>query len=204
MVGPRLFGAWGWIGSGGPEDARNPPRRPHGPAGACSRNPRHLVAGLLHRAGLRPRTAAVSAKGSHAVQLGSFSSQQGARRAWGLFAAKNPELRRFHMQITQATVHGKQFWRVAAAGLDGRGAGGLCSKVKSRGGVCFAYATIGNPANAPAYAAKARPKAPALAYAKPAPAGPQTPFRMMTGCPDPRSRLPCPPKKPPPPRPPAR
>ncbi|MFM5883730.1 MAG: tetratricopeptide repeat protein [Novosphingobium sp.] len=95
----------------------------------------------LHRAGLRPRTAAVSAKGSHAVQLGSFSSQQGARRAWGLFAAKNPELRRFHMQITQATVHGKQFWRVAAAGFDSRGASGLCSTVKTRGGVCFAYAT---------------------------------------------------------------
>lgn len=95
----------------------------------------------LHRPGLRPRTASVTATGSHAVQLGSFSSQQGARRAWGIYAAKNPELRKFRMQITQATVHGKQFWRVAAAGIDGRGASGLCSTVKGRGGVCFAYAT---------------------------------------------------------------
>lgn len=94
-----------------------------------------------HRPGLRPRTATVAANGSHAVQLGSFSSAQGARRAWGIFAARNPELRKFHMAISQATVHGKQFWRVAAAGFDSRSASGLCSTVKTRGGVCFAYAT---------------------------------------------------------------
>ena len=44
------------------------------------------------------------------------------------------------MAVTQATVNGKRFWRVAAAGLDGRGATGLCAAVKTRGGVCFAYA----------------------------------------------------------------
>ena len=66
----------------------------------------------------------------------------GARRAWGYYAKKNPELRNFKMTITPVTVRGKKFWRVAATGLDGRGAGGLCSKVKSRGGVCFAYSTI--------------------------------------------------------------
>jgi hypothetical protein len=111
---------------------------------------------------------------SHAIQLGSFSSEQGARRAWGYYAKRNPELRNFKMAITPATVHGKKFWRVAATGLDGNGAGGLCSKVKNRGGVCFAYSTIGRPANAPVYAARAKPKAPVLAAAKPkaAPAGP--------------------------------
>ena len=101
----------------------------------------------------------VAGGGSHLVQLGSFSSQQGARRAWGIFAARNPSLRGFKMTITQATVHGKQFWRVAAAGFDGSGARGMCSAVKQRGGVCFAYA-------AP------RPGAPALAVAKPASRGP--------------------------------
>ncbi|MFM5950035.1 MAG: tetratricopeptide repeat protein [Novosphingobium sp.] len=135
------------------------------------------AAPAAHRPGLRPRRAAapVFGKGSsHAVQLGSFSSEQGARRAWGFYAGRNPELRNFKIDITPATVRGKKFWRVAAVGLDGNGAGGLCSKVKSRGGVCFAYATTGRAANAPAYAAKARPKAPAMAAAKPkaAPAGP--------------------------------
>lgn len=135
------------------------------------------AAPAAHRPGLRPRRAAapVIGKGSsHAVQLGSFSSEQGARRAWGYYAGRNPELRNFKMSIAPATVRGKKFWRVAAVGLDGNGAGGLCSKLKSRGGVCFAYSTIGRPANAPAYAAKAKPKAPAMAAAKPkaAPAGP--------------------------------
>lgn len=112
-------------------------------AKAQAARPVHVATSVktLHRAGLRPRMASASVKGSHAVQLGSFSSHQGARRAWGLFAARNPELRRFHMQITQATVHGKQFWRVAAAGFDSRSASSLCSTVKTRGGVCFAYAT---------------------------------------------------------------
>lgn len=129
-----------------------------------------------HKPGLRPRRAAapVIGKGSsHAVQLGSFSSEQGARRAWGYYASRNPELRNFRMTITPATVRGKKFWRVAAAGLDGNGAGGLCSKVKSRGGVCFAYSTIGRPANAPAYAARAKTKAPAMAVRAPAPAKPK-------------------------------
>lgn len=136
-----------------------------------------VSAPAAHRPGLRPRRAAapVFGKGSsHAVQLGSFSSEQGARRAWGYYAGRNPELRNFKMTITPATVRGKKFWRVAAAGLDSRGAGGLCSKVKNRGGVCFAYSTIGRPANAPAYAAKTKAKAPAIAANKPkaAPAGP--------------------------------
>lgn len=138
-----------------------------------------VAAPAAHRPGLRPRRAAAPVVGkgaSHAIQLGSFSSEQGARRAWGYYAKRNPELRNFKMAIAPATVRGKKFWRVAATGLDGNGAGGLCSKVKSRGGVCFAYSTIGRPANAPVYAARAKPKAPTMAAAKPkaAPAGPSS------------------------------
>jgi len=115
-----------------------------------------------HRAGLRPRTASAKAKGTHLVQLGSFSSEQGARRAWGIYAARNPELRSYHMTITQATVRGKQYWRVAAGGLNSGSASGLCSTVKTRGGACFAYA-----ANRFGPGAKSL-TAPALAAAKPA------------------------------------
>ncbi len=114
------------------------------------------------------------AGGNHAVQLGSFSSPQGARRAWGIYAAKNPELRRFKMVITPAKVRGRNFWRVAAAGFDGRSATGLCGTVKARGGVCFAYSTVrpaplARPGNAPMMA---RAKAPAKVPAAKAPAGP--------------------------------
>ena len=121
---------------------------------------------VAHRPGLRPRQASVRVAGkgsSHAVQLGSFGSEQGARRAWGYYAKKNPELRNFKMAISQATVKGKRYWRVAAAGLDGRGAGGLCSAVKSRGGVCFAYSV--SPARGGQMMAQAKVKAsPKLAF----------------------------------------
>ena len=90
------------------------------------------------RVAVRPATVAKG--GSHLVQLGSFSSPQGARRAWGIFTAKNPELKNYRMTITPAVVHGKNFWRVAAGGFNNASAGGLCASVKKRGGACFAYA----------------------------------------------------------------
>ncbi|MDP3908375.1 lipopolysaccharide assembly protein LapB [Novosphingobium sp.] len=104
---------------------------------------------------------AAATGGAHAVQLGSFKSPQGARRAWGYYAAKNPELKNFRMVITPAKVKGRDYWRVAAAGLNASGAQGMCSSVKARGGVCFAYTTQPN--------AVGKAPAPMLARAKPAP-----------------------------------
>ena len=119
------------------------------------------------RSGPAPRAARGT---SHFVQLGSFSSEQGARRAWGLLAARNPELRHYRMVVTPAVVHGRNFWRVAAAGFDNTSAGGMCSRVKSRGGVCFAYALTGRtPAAAvPQRQLAARQSAPKAAAAGPA------------------------------------
>lgn len=95
----------------------------------------------------KPAAARVAASnGTHLVQLGSFSSLQGARRAWGILSARNPALRNYRMTITPAVVGGKNFWRVAAAGLNANSAGGLCSSVKNRGGACFAYAANRAPA----------------------------------------------------------
>lgn len=79
--------------------------------------------------------------GTHYVQLGAFATEQGARRAWGIYTRSNPGLAAFRMTITPATVKGKQIWRVAAGGLGTRlSATTLCSSVRSRGDACFAYA----------------------------------------------------------------
>ena len=86
------------------------------------------------------RPAPIGTGSSHKVQLGSFSSEANAKRAVTVFAARNPELRGFHLTITPAVVNGRNFWRVAAVGFDGNSARRLCSDVKSRGGACFAYA----------------------------------------------------------------
>ncbi len=90
----------------------------------------------------------VARTGSHLVQLGSFSSPQGARRGWGVLAARNPNLREYRMVITPAVVNGRNYWRVAAAGFSSGSALGMCSSVKNRGGVCFAYASNRAPAGA--------------------------------------------------------
>ncbi|MBB3859663.1 Flp pilus assembly protein TadD/cell division protein FtsN [Novosphingobium hassiacum] len=77
-------------------------------------------------------------KGTHLVQLGSFGSAEGARRAWRHFAARNPALAGYRNVTTQVTVNGRQFWRVQAAGFNGlAAASSLCGSVKARGGACF-------------------------------------------------------------------
>ncbi len=85
------------------------------------------------------RTAAVS-DGTHLVQLGSFSSEAGARRAWGIYARQYPELSGHEMVITEAVVRGKRYWRVSAAGFDRGSSASMCGRVKSSGNGCFAWA----------------------------------------------------------------
>ncbi len=95
----------------------------------------------VHVVAFSSKPRPTSAAGTHLVQLGSFSSPQGARRAWGIYTARNASLASYRMNIAPAVVRGKHVWRVAAAGLVGsKAAYGLCSSVKSGGGACFAYA----------------------------------------------------------------
>lgn len=91
------------------------------------------------RQGAEPAPARGSA-GSHLVQLGSFASEQGARRAWGIYVKNHPELAGHEMVISQAVVKGRNFWRVAAAGFGRSDSGNVCGKVKARGQGCIAYA----------------------------------------------------------------
>lgn len=123
---------------------------------APAAKPSIAVAQPAHAGSLKParmtsarvtvRPTQVAKGGTHLVQLGSFSSPQGARRAWGIFTSKNPALKHYRMTITPAVVHGKNFWRVAAGGFNAASAGGLCSSVKRGGGACFAYAANRGPA----------------------------------------------------------
>lgn len=117
------------------------------PSAAAERAPaRPMVANPVvqatHRgvrvAPLAAAPAAGGAHGSHVVQLGSFSSADGAQRAWRHFAARTPALGSYHSQITQVSVKGRQFWRVQAVGFTGlASARQLCQSVKVKGGVCL-------------------------------------------------------------------
>ena len=123
--------------------------------------PRAVRTAVAFRSAAPQAARAVTAGNSHLVQMGSFRSAQGARRAWGIYAARNPELRNFRMTITPAVVRGKHYWRVAAAGFDAGGAQGMCANLKARGGVCFAYAGT---------ELRGAPARPAMAQARTAPA----------------------------------
>lgn len=97
------------------------------------------AAAPVRKAAPAAKPVAVPAKaGTHLVQLGSFSTPEGARRAWRHYTSRNPGLKGFTNVTTQVAVNGKQFWRVQAAGFGGyASASSMCGSVKARGGVCL-------------------------------------------------------------------
>lgn len=87
-----------------------------------------------------PVAVGVGQQGTHLVQLGSFLSEQGARRAWDIYSKKYPELAGHRMVISEAVVNGKRYWRVSAGGFARSNAVSMCGRVKARGEGCFAWA----------------------------------------------------------------
>ena len=78
---------------------------------------------------------------THLVQLGSFSSEAGARRAWSIYQARYPELADREMVITQAVVRGRNYWRVSAGGFDRASSRAMCGRVAaSNGDGCISWA----------------------------------------------------------------
>ncbi len=82
------------------------------------------------------RSAAVSnpADGTHLIQLGSFSTEAGARRAWGIYTSRYPELAGHEMVITEAVVRGRHYYRVSAGGFDRTASRSMCGRVNSANG----------------------------------------------------------------------
>jgi len=72
-----------------------------------------------------------SHQASHLVQLGSFASEAGARRAWDIYTGRFPELADRDMVITEAVVRGKRYWRVSAGGFDTASSRAMCNRVRS-------------------------------------------------------------------------
>ena len=83
---------------------------------------------------------APAAAGTHLVQLGSFSTEQGARRAWNIYTQRYPELANHQMVISEAMVKGKRYFRVAAAGFSRASSTTMCGTVRGKGQGCIAYA----------------------------------------------------------------
>ncbi|MXP41791.1 tetratricopeptide repeat protein [Altererythrobacter soli] len=80
------------------------------------------------------------AEGTHLVQLGSFLSEQSARRAWTTYTKRYPQLAGHKMVISQAVLDGKRYFRVSAAGFGQASSAALCGQLKTKGQGCIAYA----------------------------------------------------------------
>ena len=79
--------------------------------------------------------------GTHLVQLGAFNSEESANRAWHHFVARNPRLAGHPDLITKVNVHGRDFWRVQAAGFAGQAsASSVCGALRAHGGACLVMA----------------------------------------------------------------
>jgi len=105
--------------------------------------PRPAPVAVTHRPVLAKAVPVVPVHGlgTHLVQLGAFNSEETAHRAWLHFVSRNPRLAGHPNLITKVNVHGRDFWRVQAAGFAGQAsASSLCSTLRAGGGACLVMA----------------------------------------------------------------
>lgn len=94
---------------------------------------------VLQKTAYQPTAkAADSPAGTHLVQLGAFSSPEGAKRAWGILSAQNPDLNSFEYASSRINVKGRTLYRLAAIGFGNeRTAEAMCAGIKAKGGNCI-------------------------------------------------------------------
>lgn len=106
-------------------------------ATAPKKKPAAVRTASLGKFAYTPKPRASKASG-HLVQLGAFSSEAGAQRAWGILSAKNADLKSFDYASSTVTVKGKTLYRLSAAGLgSAEAAKALCDGIKVKGGNCI-------------------------------------------------------------------
>lgn len=92
---------------------------------------------IMQKIAFTQRSRAIS-QGKHLVQLGAFSSSEGAKRAWGILSARNSDLASFQYASSAITVKGKTLYRLAAMGFGNeQAAKDMCVGIKAKGGNCI-------------------------------------------------------------------
>lgn len=91
--------------------------------------------------------ASAAPSGRYVVQLGSFTSRQGAQQALREYRRTMPQLLAYRMVTARAEVDSKAYWRVVAEGFTGEQiASTACDAVKSSGGTCMVVSEAAKPA----------------------------------------------------------
>jgi Flp pilus assembly protein TadD len=101
-----------------------------------------VPAPVFHRA--RPQVAIRNGSAPIVVQLGAFSSEANAERAW-LRASGRYGLGSRAPLTTTIAINGRRFHRVSVSGFAAAGdAQRLCGQIRGRGGVCFVRGQAGD------------------------------------------------------------
>jgi len=92
------------------------------------------------------RPAQATANGRFVVQIGAFSNDANAERAWQQ-AERSYGLGRFQPTTTTIDINGRTLHRVSVSGFaSSLDAGRLCSSIRARGGNCFVRINAGDAA----------------------------------------------------------
>ena len=92
---------------------------------------------VLQKVAFAPQPRKASS-GTHLVQLGAFSSPEGAKRAWKILSSKNKDLAAFQYASSRINVKGKTLYRLAAVGFgNAQTAKDMCSGLKAKGSACI-------------------------------------------------------------------
>jgi hypothetical protein len=83
-----------------------------------------------------PAPAQASASEGVGVQVGAYSTQNGAEAGWSTLSTRYPALSGVKHRIVQATVDGSPIYRLQAVEGDVKAAQSLCSTLQSQGADC--------------------------------------------------------------------
>ena len=113
---------------------------------------------ILQKVAFTPKPRKISS-GTHLVQLGAFSSAEGAKRAWNILSSKNKDLAAFQYASSRVNVKGKTLYRLAAMGFgNAQSAKDMCVGIKAKGGSCIVRHVKGVNKAAPVRMAAGKPK----------------------------------------------
>lgn len=107
-----------------------------------------IGAGRPRTAQLAPAAKSSAGNGTYIIQLGAFSSPEGAKQAWSKLTKQYSTLAPFGNASSSIKVNGRTLYRLAATGFGNEeSARAMCGRIKSRGGSCIVRNVPGNAAS---------------------------------------------------------
>lgn len=88
------------------------------------------------QAGKSSTPAQATTSGGVGVQVGAYSSRDGAEAGWSTLSTRYPALSGVSHRVVQVTIDGSPIYRLQAVAGDEKGAEALCSTLEKQGAAC--------------------------------------------------------------------